>query len=197
MKTQSQKKKIYVFIDSQNLHLGIKYNVIKAGKLLHEGWNLDFKKFRTFLQDAYKATKVFLFIGYIKSNESLYSFLSKAGYTLVFKPTVEYSNHSKIETKGNVDAELVLHCAAIELNNYDKAIAVSGDGDFHCLYEFLIRKHKLGKILIPNKYSFSSLLREFNNYIDFVSTKRHKLERKEKGEHSLRGRTKKVAHHRD
>jgi len=31
----------------------------------------------------------------------------------------------------------VLYAAAIEYSNYDKAVIVSGDGDFYCLHEFL------------------------------------------------------------
>ena len=36
-----------------------------------------------------------------------------------------------ILAKENVDAELVLH-AMIEYPNYDRAIIVTGDGDFYC-----------------------------------------------------------------
>jgi uncharacterized LabA/DUF88 family protein len=42
---------------------------------------------------------------------------------------VQYKN-GKI--RGNDDAELVLH-AMIDIQNYEKAVIVSGDGDFHCL----------------------------------------------------------------
>ena len=38
--------------------------------------------------------------------------------------------------KGNVDAELVLHAAAIEYKNYSKAVIVTSDGDFACLIKF-------------------------------------------------------------
>ncbi|RLC33594.1 hypothetical protein DRH14_04610 [Candidatus Shapirobacteria bacterium] len=51
----------------------------------------------------------------------------RAGYILVFKPTLEIKKQGKVTVKGNVDAELVLH-TMIELNNFDKAIIVSGDG---------------------------------------------------------------------
>jgi len=40
--------------------------------------------------------------------------------------------HKNGKIRGNVDAELVLH-AMIEIQNYEKAVIVSGDGDFHCL----------------------------------------------------------------
>jgi len=75
--------------------------------------------------------------------------------------------------KGNVDAELVLH-AMIEYKNYDKAIIVSGDGDFHCLIEYLEEKGKLFKIIAPNK-RYSSLLRRFTNYIVIIAPMREKL----------------------
>jgi len=56
--------------------------------------------------------------------------------------------------KGNVDAELVLNAAAIEYNNYDKAVIVTSDGDFACLMNYLEEKGKLAKIITPTeKYS--------------------------------------------
>ena len=70
--------------------------------------------------------------------------------------------------KGNVDAELVLR-AMIELNSYNKAIIVSGDGDFHCLIEYLFSIKKLFKLMIPNKSSYSSLLRKFSEHLVFVN----------------------------
>lgn len=64
----------------------------------------------------------------------------------------------------------------IQLPNYDKAIIVSGDGDYHCLIEYLLSLDKLGYLLIPNRYSFSSLLREFSKFTYFVSDLKAKLE---------------------
>ena len=72
-----------------------------------------------------------------------------------------------------MDAELVLH-AMIEFKNYDKAIIVSGDGDFHCLIEYLERKDKLFKIIAPNK-RYSSLLRKFTQYVVVISALKEKL----------------------
>jgi uncharacterized LabA/DUF88 family protein len=64
----------------------------------------------------------------------------------------------------------------IELQNYDKALVVSGDGDFHCLIEYLLKIEKFERLLIPNKHKYSSLLRKFSANIAFVSDLRHKLE---------------------
>src|SRR4030042_3814602 len=136
----------YAFIDSQNLNLSIR----------NQGWVLDFEKFRKYLSVKYCVTHAFLFIGYIYENKDLYTSLQKDGYILIFKPTLELPDG---RVKGNVDAELVLH-TMIEYENYDKALIVTGDGDFYCLVDYLIKKNKLLKLMIPNKYSFSSLLRK-------------------------------------
>ncbi|MEW6555992.1 MAG: NYN domain-containing protein [Elusimicrobiota bacterium] len=87
----------------------------------------------------------------------MYTSLQEYGYILIFKPTLFLPNG---KVKGNIDAELVLH-TMIEYPNYDKAVIVTGDGDFHCLIEYLKRHNKLGKIIVPNRYRFSSLLRKF------------------------------------
>jgi uncharacterized LabA/DUF88 family protein len=127
-----------------------------------QGWKLDFCKFRVFLKDKYKVNKAYLFIGFIPENKKLYFFLEKSGYKLIYKPIVESSDKSK-PIKGNVDAELVLH-TMIEYPKFRKAIIVSGDGDFYCLAEYLERKKKLEKIIVPNK-RYSSLLRKLGKYI--------------------------------
>ncbi len=120
--------------------------------------------------------KAYLFIGQLAGNEGFYLSLQEAGYILIFKPTVELATGV---VKGNVDAELVLHSAAIQYINYDKAIIVSGDGDFTCLVEFLDRKDKLLNVMPPNKH-FSSLLRRYNHYIVRIDLLRETLERKKK-----------------
>ena len=156
----------YAFIDSQNLNLGIR----------HLGWRLDYKEFNRYLKDKFKVQKAILFIGFVKGNEKLYKFLKNSGYSIVFKPTIGYKSKGKVETKGNVDAELVLHAAAIEYKNYDKAIIVSGDGDFHCLIEYLVKNNKLKSLIIPNNKKYSSLLREFNKYFFYMNNLKQKLE---------------------
>lgn len=166
---------VYAFIDSQNLNLGTSKSIYRNKKLIYKGWKLDFKKFRKYLFDKFRVKKAFLFIGYIKYNEKLYKRLSSYGYDLVFKPTVKDNQGIP---KGNVDAELVLHAAAIQYPRYDKAVIVSGDGDFYCLHEFLDKNKKLLRIIIPNEKSESSLLRSFQKYKVFIIFEKQKLELK-------------------
>ena len=151
----------YAFIDSQNLNLSIQ----------DQGWKLDFSRFRKYLEDKYDVAKAFIFIGYLNTNESLYTALQKAGYILIFKPTLTLPNG---KVKGNVDAELVLHCM-IEYENFEKAVIVTGDGDFHCLIDHLQSDDKLAKLIIPNQVQYSSLLRKFMPHISFMSGLKAKL----------------------
>ena len=155
----------YAFIDSQNLNLAIR----------EQGWTLDFARFRRYLADKYDVEKALLFIGYVPGNEGLYTALQQAGYIVIFKPTLQFKRDGQAFTKGNVDAELVLH-TMIELPNYERAVIVSGDGDFHCLLEYLQNKDKLLRVLIPNLHKYSALLRSFHKYFAFLSDLRGKLE---------------------
>ncbi|PIU56909.1 MAG: hypothetical protein COS87_00760 [Chloroflexi bacterium CG07_land_8_20_14_0_80_45_17] len=152
----------YAFIDSQNLNLSIR----------SQGWILDFGKLRQYLRDKYSITKAFLFIGYVYDNQDLYTALQKDGYILIFKPTLRLPDG---RVKGNIDADLVLH-AMIEYKNYDKALIVTGDGDFYCLVDYLRKNDRLLKLMIPNKYAFSSLFRKIMPHVVFMNDLRGKLE---------------------
>lgn len=173
MSLKNKPSVIYAFIDSQNLNLGTSKDIYKNKKLIYKGWKLDYKKFKKYLFDKFRVQKAFLFIGYIKQNEVLYRSLKSSGYNLIFKPTVKNKEGT---AKGNVDAELVLHAAAIQYPNYDQAVIVSGDGDFTCLHEYLNSRKKLSKIIIPNRHSESSLLKKFQKYKIFLYREKQKLE---------------------
>ena len=168
MNTNMKKENNYAFIDSQNLNLSIQ----------SLGWKLDFARFRVYLKEKYGVKKAFIFIGYIEKNKSLYTMLNDVGYTVVFKLVI--NNHPD-GIKGNVDAELVLH-TMIEYQNFDKAVVVSGDGDFACLIEYLDQKEKLGKLIVPNRRRYSKLLKvvlKDNSKFLFLDGFRKKLQDKQ------------------
>jgi uncharacterized LabA/DUF88 family protein len=169
-----KRETIYAFIDSQNLNLGTSKDIYRNKKLIYKGWKLDFRKFRRYLADKFRVKKAFLFIGYIKENKNLYSNLKSDGYEVIYKTTVKDSFG---KPKGNVDAELVLYAAAKEFLNYDKAVIVSGDGDFLCLHEYLKERNKLLRIIIPNSKSASSLLASFQAYKTFIEFEKGKLKK--------------------
>ncbi|MBI2595125.1 NYN domain-containing protein [Candidatus Daviesbacteria bacterium] len=165
--------KTYAFIDSQNLNLGVQ----------SLGWKLDWRKFRQYLRNKYNVSEAYTFIGYKAGNEALYTKMQQMGYIVVLKPTMELPDKT---VKGNVDAELVLH-SMIHYKEYNKSIIVSGDGDFHCLVEYLDQQEKLLHILAPNRH-YSGLLRKYNRYIIRVDLLRNSLEAQKKTE--INGRSK-------
>jgi uncharacterized LabA/DUF88 family protein len=167
------KKGNYAFIDSQNLNVSVqKY-----------GWKMDWKKFRQFLSDKYGVSKAYMFIGYVPEYEDIYEKMHQAGYAVVLKPTFDMSrpqpeekthpNGEEKKVKGNVDADMVLW-AMKELPNYQKAVIVSGDGDFFGLVEHLQQQNRLHKILTPTG-QYSSLYRQFESYIERLDNHRREL----------------------
>ncbi len=176
-KIQPNKPNNYAFIDSQNLNLGTQ----------KMGWKMDWKKFREWLKNEYDVEKAFMFIGYMPDFEKLYDQLHSQGYLVVLKPTLEMFNEpaqegekaktddkeEKRAVKGNIDADLVLHVMK-EKNNYNKALIVSGDGDFYSLIEHLDQENKLLKVLTPN-WQYSSLLKPYEKYIVRLDQKRQEL----------------------
>jgi uncharacterized LabA/DUF88 family protein len=152
----------YAFIDSQNLNLSIQ----------NLGWKLDYSRFRRYLHDKYHVSRAFIFIGYMEEQAQLYGHLETAGYELIYKPTLSYKDGS---TKGNVDAELVMH-TIIELPHYHQAVIVTGDGDFYSLIDYLITQHRLAKLIIPSQARYSTLLKRIDPvHLAFVSDLRQKL----------------------
>ncbi len=177
-----QKSNNYAFIDSQNLNLGTQ----------KFGWKMDWRKFRQFLEEKYGVSKAFMFIGYVPEFTEMYEFLHDAGYAIVLKPTFDTSRPQPEQVekpqgkppgeekkiKGNIDAELVLW-AMKEMPNYDKAIVISGDGDFYCLVEYLDQQGKLLKLLTPSAH-YSSLFRPYEKYIEQLGDYRRELAYRDK-----------------
>lgn len=169
----------YAFIDNQNLNLGVQ----------KMGWKMDWRKFRTFLSDKYGVEKAFMFIGHMPEHEEMYLKMHDLGYLVVLKPTFDMTRVHKPEAalkpneepkveekkpvKGNVDAELVLW-AVKEMKQYDKAVIVSGDGDFYSLVEYLASENKLENLLTPNGH-YSNLYNAYERYIDRLDKQRAAL----------------------
>jgi uncharacterized LabA/DUF88 family protein len=152
------------FIDGQNLYSGIK----------SLGWTLDTQKFRVRLEQKYGVTRAVYFVGHMPGNQKLYQALKRQGYELAFKPVVASLGHLP---KGNVDADLVLR-AMIEYPTYDRAVIVSGDGDFYSLVAYLNSMGKLGSVLAPNRAYCSKLLRKAaGSKIEFIEDARALVER--------------------
>lgn len=159
------KENNFAYIDGANLHKGIE----------ELGWHLDYRRFRVYLLDKYAAQKAYIFLGFVVGNTNLYRNLQNWGYTIVFKPTI---SDEKGGVKGNCDAELVLQAVSDMYEKlYDKAVVITGDGDFACLVTFLMEKKRLEVVLSPNHKKASVLLRKaVPNSIVFLERFRGRLE---------------------
>lgn len=136
---------------------------------------MDWKKFRVYLKDKYSVTTAYFFIGYIQTNQNLYSELQQAGYILIFKPII-FDSEGK--AKGNCDADLVLK-AVLEIPNFDNAIVITSDGDFYSLVRHLNEIGKLLMVLSPYIETCSKLLkREAGPKINYLSDLRKKIGKK-------------------
>lgn len=155
----------YAFIDGQNLHAGVE----------SLGWKLDHKKFRDYLRTELGVKKAYMFLGFMEEYQPLYSALQEAGYILHFKPLIRTEDNV---IKGNVDADLVLQ-AMIDIERYDQAVIVSGDGDFAGLIRHLANSDKLKHVVIPNRSNHSSLFKRLDeykeNYFTYMNDLRGKL----------------------
>jgi len=145
------------YIDNTNLHKGVEA----------EGFVIDYKKFRTYLQEKHAVKTAYIFIGYVPGNEDRYRRFQEFGYTLIFKPTIP-DGAGKI--KGNCDAELVLQTVQDYYEQkFTKMIVVSSDGDFGCLIQFLQDKGCLETVLSPRSAGkCSALIKRLSSKITFL-----------------------------
>jgi len=158
-----KKQTNYAFIDSQNVTMALK----------ELGWSIGWERFRVYLSEKYGVSVAYLFLGYVPEQQNMYRFLQKAGFVLIFKEILKYKDGT---IKGNVDAELVLQ-AMIDWDDYEKAVLITGDGDFACLVRHLREKQKLEMLLVPNIKKYSSLLKKAAaKQIESLDVLRNKIE---------------------
>ncbi len=192
----SKLKGNYAFIDSQNLnvgtqkfgwkldwakfrkHLQTEYNVTHA--YLFIGYVPEFEAMYEQLHEqgyliVLKPTFDMTKFRPAETHESPKQKLEAVGTTNKVKndQKPEEKPDDKKVTKGNVDADLVLW-AMKEMPNYNKAVIVSGDGDFYSLVEYLDSQNRLLKLVAPNMH-YSKLYNKYESYIDRLDIHKHKL----------------------
>lgn len=134
----------YAFIDTQNIVRGVE----------HLGWNIDWQRFRSYLRDKYHVVKAYLFLGYIKRNELQYQELRDLGFDLIFKEVYELNG----KIKGNIDVELAMQ-VFIDMNNFDQAVIISGDGDFQSLVRYLGERNKFKVSIAVSPHECSAVIK--------------------------------------
>lgn len=125
-------ERIALFIDGANLYA--------AARAL--GFDIDYKKLLKVFQAKGRLIRALYYTAVAEDQEyssirPLVDWLDYNGYTMVTKPTKEFTDSSgRRKIKGNMDIELAVD--AMELAEHlDHLIIFSGDGDFRSLVESL------------------------------------------------------------
>lgn len=162
------------YIDNQNLYMS-------TTRHKTDPWDVDMRKFRVYLREKYKAEVANLYMGaYEAEYRPRYQAFYDMGYTIVFR---EHAHTQLGKKKGNVDADIVfemmLDAYASEL--VDKAVLVSGDGDYKRVVSHLIDVGKFERLLLPSHANASSLYKQvpeaFKAYLDVQNVK-NRIERR-------------------
>ena len=161
------------FIDGINLHKGI----------LQLGWRLDYRRFRKWLADHYRVNEALIFVGYVPENRGLYQDFKNWGYSLVFR---QISRGTGGNIKGNCDTELTLNAVAgCCENQFDKAVIVSGDGDFVSVTSFLAARGKLRSVIAAGYSSCTRNYRQCAFRPVLLQSFRDELEYRSMGTHDV------------
>ncbi len=128
-------ERIALFIDGSNLYA--------AAKAL--GFDIDYKRLLEEFAAQGRLVRAFYYTALIEDQEyspirPLVDWLDYNGYTMVTKPTKEFTDSSgRRKIKGNMDIELAIDL--MEMAEYlDHVVLFSGDGDFRRLVEAVQRK---------------------------------------------------------
>ena len=165
------RKRVFVYIDGNNLHQGI----------LSLGWELGYAKFYRWLQDKYRMTECFIFLGYVKEYEPLYKTLRQIGYRLEFKD-ISFDDSGK--RKGNVDSDLVQKVNEdFMAKSFAKFILVSADGDYARMINYYKQRGVFEILLAPcneirgnnDECGLSYLLRKLNIKIHYLGNQKNLL----------------------
>ncbi len=137
MNTNSQRR-VSVFVDGANM-----FYTQKKGL----GWFFDPTKILKVLCAGYDLTDAYWYMGVKQpaegKDENFVRFLAYSGYVVRTKPLKTiYDYESGTSTqKANLDVEIVMDMFNT-IDNYDKAILLSGDGDFERALELLRARGK-------------------------------------------------------
>ena len=147
----------YAFIDGQNFYKSVQEieNELEALEV-----ELDLNEFHIYLTEKHAVKTAYYFVGYVRRNISLYSALRTQGYELKFKEVAVHEDG----IKGNVDVNLTLQ-SLIDIDDYDKAVIITSDGDYACLVEYLHDKGKLECLIACSRGGCSYLLRKLHTKI--------------------------------
>ncbi|WP_119462512.1 NYN domain-containing protein [Rhodospirillaceae bacterium SYSU D60014] len=128
-------ERVALFIDGANLYA--------AARAL--GFDIDYKRLLEVFAEECQLIRAFYYTALIEDQEyspirPLVDWLDYNGYTMVTKPTKEFTDSSgRRKIKGNMDIELAIDVMEMA-EHLDHVVLFSGDGDFRRLVEAVQRK---------------------------------------------------------
>ena len=128
-------ERIAIFIDGSNLY--------SAARAL--GFDIDYKSLLDLFSAQGRLVRAFYYTALVEDQEyspirPLVDWLDYNGYTLVTKPTKEFTDSmGRRKIKGNMDIELAIDVMEMA-KKVDHIVLFSGDGDFRRLIEAVQRK---------------------------------------------------------
>jgi uncharacterized LabA/DUF88 family protein len=128
-------ERIALFIDGANLYA--------AARSL--GFDIDYRRLLQVFADKGHLVRAFYYTALVEDQEyspirPLVDWLDYNGYTMVTKPTKEFTDASgRRKIKGNMDIELAIDMMEMA-KHLDHIVLFSGDGDFRRLVEAVQRK---------------------------------------------------------
>jgi len=97
------------------------------------------------MEERYKCKKIYYFAGKDKKNPKQHKFykkLSSFGYELILKPVKFYKqDNGRVIRKANCDVDLTFY-AMRDKDLFNRAIFLTGDGDFEVLFKYFILQKK-------------------------------------------------------
>jgi uncharacterized LabA/DUF88 family protein len=130
-------ERVALFIDGANLYA--------TSKAL--GFDIDYKRLLSYFRSKAHLVRALYYTALAEDQEyssirPLIDWLDYNGYTMVTKPTKEFTDATgRRKVKGNMDIELAVDAMRLA-DNLDHIVLFSGDGDFRSLVSALQQKGK-------------------------------------------------------
>jgi len=170
----------FAFIDGANLHFTYE----------NLDWELDYQKLRNYLKKRLDVNVAYYFIGNIEGYKDIHTTLEAYDYTLKLKEPSPYITEEEYcpycnkviapeirRYKSDCDSFMTLQ-VLLDSSIYDKAVLITGDGDFDNLVKRLLLQDKLRMVFAPCKDGCSWLLRSAaRGRIAYIDDYRDELEK--------------------
>lgn len=106
-------------------------------------WKIDLKKLIKYLQERFGTSRVLYYGGIDHRNDTqfrLYEKMKTWGYELRLNPVKHFVNErGEWYTKADVDSRMTFDMMRL-LPAYDRAVILTGDGDFYWVVEYLLQE---------------------------------------------------------